>query len=39
VCVGPSVISDHHSVVCVLDLHPPRWPTKKLLTRSFKSIE
>ena len=26
-------------MVCVLDLHPPRWPTKKLLTRSFKSID
>jgi exonuclease III len=39
VCVGPRVISDHHPVVCVLDLHPPRWPTKKLLTRSFKSID
>nr|CAH0108433.1 unnamed protein product [Daphnia galeata] len=38
VCVG-RVISDHHPVVCVLDLHPHRWPTKKLLTRSFKSID
>ena len=26
-------------MVCVFDLHPPRWPTKKLLTRSFKSID
>jgi hypothetical protein len=24
--------------LCVLDLHPPRWLTKKLLTRSFESI-
>ncbi len=38
VCVGPRVISDHHPVLCVLDLHPPRWLTKKLLTRSLKSI-
>ncbi|XP_046638649.1 uncharacterized protein LOC124316751 [Daphnia pulicaria] len=39
VCVGPRVISDHHPVLCVLDLHPPRWLTKKLLTRSLKSID
>jgi hypothetical protein len=37
VYVGPRVISDHHPVLCVLDFHPPRWLTKKLLTRSLKS--
>jgi len=38
VIIAPRVISDHNPVLCNLNLRPPRWPTKRVLTRSTKSI-
>ena len=37
--IGPRVISDHHPVLCVFDLSPPKWPTKVLQARSLKTID
>ena len=32
-------ISDHSAIKCMLNIRPPRWPTKTITFRSFKSID